>query len=45
MENGKYVISYDDTDQTMSAVLSGDTLTITNNKGTLDIVFKKKPEA
>ena len=44
-ENGKYVISYDDTDQTMSAVLSGDTLTITNNKGTLDIVFKKKPEA
>ncbi len=42
--DGKYVISYDDTDQTMTATLSGDILKITNNRGTLDIMFKKKTE-
>ncbi len=42
--DGKYVISYDDTDQTMTATLSGDILKITNNRGTFDIMFKKKTE-
>ncbi len=43
-EDGKYVITYEDTVQTMTATLSGDTLTIVNQKETLEFEFKKKSE-
>ncbi|MCR5249642.1 MAG: hypothetical protein K6E50_03460 [Lachnospiraceae bacterium] len=35
-----YLIRFDDTDQTMDAVIEGDKLTLTNNKGTVTMVFR-----
>lgn len=39
-ENGKYAITYDDTYQAMIATVSGDRLTLVNEKGTLEIIFE-----
>ena len=43
-ENGQYIISYDDTTQGMIATVSGDKLTIVNEKGTLEFVFEVRGE-
>ena len=39
-EGDQYVIRFDDTEATMSAEISGDTLTMTNNKGSVTFVFR-----
>ena len=43
-ENGQYIITYDDTTQGMIATVSGDKLTIVNEKGTLEFVFEVRGE-
>ena len=40
-ENGQYVIRFDNTEETMSAQLKDDTLTMSNSKGTVTFVFRK----
>jgi len=39
-DNGQYVISFGDTSVTMTAVVNGDRLTLTNSKGTLTLIFQ-----
>ncbi len=41
-ENGQYVIRFEDTEETMSAQLKDDTLTMVNSKGTVTFVFRKE---
>lgn len=43
-ENGQYIITYDDTTQGMIATVSGDKLTIVNEKGTVEFVFEVRGE-
>ena len=40
-EDGQYVIRFEDTEETMSAQLKDDTLTMSNSKGTVTFVFRK----
>ena len=45
LENGQYILRYDDTTRDMTATLSGDRLTVVNDKGTLEIIFRVGEEA
>ena len=41
-EDGQYNIYYDDTSVTMTGVIEGNKLTLTNNKGSLILIFEAK---
>jgi len=40
VEDGQYTISFDDTEHDMTAQITGDTLTLTNDTGTVEMVFR-----